>query len=312
MNLRRLAALLIVSMLADPVSADVQLVRLAPDNRSDFAPHGKEVDWIYNDILMRNEQIMAVVASSTPERKANMTVQQVGGCLIDLTRRDDPNDQLSAYYPGARSFTFSQPTVTTDGTRWQPLAESLVEPLAAQQIGLRFKGVPMEDAEGFQSLELTVTYWLRNDADAIEIESEYKNVTVKDTELRLLDSVRVDRDFELNVNTAINLFTANEYWWNQAYGVLPDGFRVDCSTESLEKKRPLLSFARGEQLSFVLPPGETMRLVRMVLPAASQLELLGRALRAGGRDGAGPGQGRGSRWPGEGSQGCSDHAVERR
>ena len=31
-----------------------------------------------------------------------MTVRDVGGCLIDLTRRDRQNDQLSAFYPGAQ------------------------------------------------------------------------------------------------------------------------------------------------------------------------------------------------------------------
>ena len=31
-----------------------------------------------------------------------MTVREVGGCLIDLTRRDRQNDQLSAFYPAAQ------------------------------------------------------------------------------------------------------------------------------------------------------------------------------------------------------------------
>jgi hypothetical protein len=36
-----------------------------------------------------------------------MTVRNVGGCLIDLTTRAHESDQLSAYYPGRRAFTFS-------------------------------------------------------------------------------------------------------------------------------------------------------------------------------------------------------------
>ena len=35
-------------------------------------------------------------------RNANMTVREVGGCLIDLTCRDRQSDQLSAFYPGGQ------------------------------------------------------------------------------------------------------------------------------------------------------------------------------------------------------------------
>ena len=43
-----------------------------------------------------------------------MTVRDVGGCLIDLTRRDRQSDQLSAFYPGAQS---SRPEIRRDRGR---------------------------------------------------------------------------------------------------------------------------------------------------------------------------------------------------
>ena len=68
----------------------------------DTSPQGKEVDGIYGDFALANDQIIAVVAIPRRGRNANMTVRDVGGCLIDLTRRDRQSDQLSAFYPGAQ------------------------------------------------------------------------------------------------------------------------------------------------------------------------------------------------------------------
>ena len=85
--------------LAWPASA-ADLVALSPQTWDRYIPHGKEVDGIYGDFAMTNDQIVAVIAHPKRGRNANMTVRDVGGCLIDLTRRDRQNDQLSAFYPG--------------------------------------------------------------------------------------------------------------------------------------------------------------------------------------------------------------------
>ena len=73
---------------------------LTEDNWDDWAPVGKEVDCIYGDIVLRNDRLIAVIAQPISGRNANMTVRNVGGSLIDLTQRNAPNDQLSAFYPG--------------------------------------------------------------------------------------------------------------------------------------------------------------------------------------------------------------------
>src|ERR1700748_3487164 len=98
---RRLSALVILSAFVAPARA-ADLVALSPQTWERYIPHGKEVDGIYGDFALANDQLMAVVPSPVRGRNANMTVRDVGGCLIDLTRRDRQSDQLSAFYPGAQ------------------------------------------------------------------------------------------------------------------------------------------------------------------------------------------------------------------
>src|SRR6516165_3009030 len=97
---RGLLALGLLTALVAPAGA-ADLVALSPQTWDRYIPEGKEVDGIYGDFAMTNDQLAAVIAHPRRGRNANMTVREVGGCLIDLTRRDRPNDQLSAFYPGA-------------------------------------------------------------------------------------------------------------------------------------------------------------------------------------------------------------------
>ncbi|MGI9466220.1 MAG: hypothetical protein ACR2OA_03765 [Rubripirellula sp.] len=60
---------------------------------------GKEIDWIDGDYVLRNDQVIAVIARPSAQRHANMTVRSVGACIIDFTRSDVESDQLSCYYP---------------------------------------------------------------------------------------------------------------------------------------------------------------------------------------------------------------------
>ncbi len=101
---RRVLVLVLLAALAPPARA-TDLVALSPQTWDRYNPQGKEVDGIYGDFAMVNDQIVAVVANPRRGRNANMTVRDVGGCLIDLTRRDRQSDQLSAFYPARSSAT---------------------------------------------------------------------------------------------------------------------------------------------------------------------------------------------------------------
>jgi hypothetical protein len=84
----------------------VEVAVLDEANWDRFAPAGKEVDAIYGDIVLRNQHLVAVIARPLATRHANMTVRDVAGALIDLTTREAPSDQLSAYYPGERRYPY--------------------------------------------------------------------------------------------------------------------------------------------------------------------------------------------------------------
>src|SRR5262245_7380252 len=90
-------------------AAAAELIVLDQGNWDQYVPEGKEVDAIYGDFILRHDKIVAVIAQAIPTRNANMTVRNVGGCLIDLTLRDRPNDQLSAFYPHGGDATMSGP-----------------------------------------------------------------------------------------------------------------------------------------------------------------------------------------------------------
>ena len=76
----------------------VEVKQLTEDNWADYIPAGEEMDAIYGDYVIRNEVLTAIIAQPTPTRNANLTIREVGGCVIDLTRHDSNNDQLGGFY----------------------------------------------------------------------------------------------------------------------------------------------------------------------------------------------------------------------
>ena len=89
-------------------SVPVEVIRLTDENWDAVAPRGKEVDAIAGDLVLRNRHLVAVIAQPLPTRHANLTVKAIAGALIDLTAREPQSDQLSAYYPGQREYTYRE------------------------------------------------------------------------------------------------------------------------------------------------------------------------------------------------------------
>src|SRR5262249_37154357 len=89
-----------------------------------------EVDAIYGDIVIRNDKVVAVIANPVDGRNANMTVKNVGGCVIDFTTRDKQNDQLQAYYPLAKSVNWrtvkTEPSLGKDGAAAKGTVVSII------------------------------------------------------------------------------------------------------------------------------------------------------------------------------------------
>lgn len=113
----------IALLFALPTYADSAEIRVIGEG-SEPEISGKEVDWIYGDYLMQNDQISVVIATPLSTRDANLTVRNIGASILDLTLNHPSNDQLSAYIPAAGRYLFHDPSMVEmghddDGVFWQ-------------------------------------------------------------------------------------------------------------------------------------------------------------------------------------------------
>jgi hypothetical protein len=249
-----LLALLAV-LLAAPASHGADLVQLTPDNWDEYAPRGKEVDCIYGDYVLRNDRIIAVIAKPIAGRNANMTVQGVRGAVIDLTLREAPNDQLSAFYPTAARY----PLALSGANEEEPRAQR------GERVAFT---VGAEAAEGHPAV--TVTYELADGAPALVVTTVYENSHDQPLEVDLVDALRADRSFAMDTTADRRLFWAYDEWWNQAYGVLAEDHTVRVTGGG----RPSLQYEHDGAARVRLAPGEKHTLVRRLFPAENTLDVM--------------------------------------
>lgn len=201
----------LAAMVLDVVSAPAILAQeatvvqeLNADNWDKLVPQGKEVDAIYGDVTLQNQYLRAVIAQPVATRNANMTVRNIGGCLIDLTRKNFDSDQLSAFYPGRRAFAFSD-LKTGDGS-------------------------VTVSAEGSDSKAAYSVIWgLPDDAQYLTAKSVWTNTTKADLTVVLEDDVRADGGKEDMVKSPAgthDLFWVHDVFWRQAYGIHAPGYRI--------------------------------------------------------------------------------------
>jgi hypothetical protein len=121
-----LALLGLLCGLASFSAKAAEWVTLSPDNFAEFAPPGKEAEAVWGDYVIRNDRVVAAVADATMiagRSAGRWAITSVAGAVIDFTRRDHPNDMLSAYYPAKARFKPDAPEAqalfTDDSTLWQ-------------------------------------------------------------------------------------------------------------------------------------------------------------------------------------------------
>lgn len=213
-------------------AADESTVLVQTLNESNWdalIPHGKEVDAIYGDMVMQNGHLRAVIAKPVVTRNANMTVRNVGGCLIDLTTLKHQSDQLSAFYPARRVFSFvdvaevdvANSLEVTNGVKTES-GEAAVSILAA----------PTKEKPG-----LRVTYSIQADKPYMAVTSEWKNTTDSDITLVMEDDLRADsgkEEMPKSPNGTVDLFSFQDIFWQQAYGVYAPGFKIRCDSNARE------------------------------------------------------------------------------
>ena len=212
---------------------------LSAENWEALVPQGKEVDAIYGDTTLQNQHLRAVIAQPVATRNANMTVRNIGGCLIDLTRRNFESDQLSAFYPGRRVFAFSD-----------------------LKIG---DGCVTVSAEGSDTKPAYSVIWsLPADAKSLTAKSVWKNTTKAELTVVLEDDLRADagkEDMPKSPTGTHDLFWVHDIFWQQAYGIHAPGYRIRVNGNARES---VLVFEPIDGKPVVLKPGESFELVRHI------------------------------------------------
>ncbi|MEM6690249.1 MAG: CehA/McbA family metallohydrolase [Planctomycetota bacterium] len=230
MKIRIAKALLscLMVIVGDRALHAVELFEITPETRPNIG--GKEVDWVDGDIVLRNDQLICIIAAPIGGRDANMTVRGVGGGIIDLTRLEDDNDQLSAFYPTAQQFKFIDPTTVTsavqgDTAYWQ------------------CQSIPNRDGA-----VATLRYELSDEDNAIactvDIDqgtSEVKSSNSKSA-VRSTCAVRADRTFKFDVlsfgDKSMGVFY--DTFFQQSYGIeLAEAFEPSWSKDRAKALAPL-------------------------------------------------------------------------
>ena len=224
----------------DLIAQETMIVReLSAENWDVLVPQGKEVDAIYGDTTLQNEHVTAVIARPVATRNANMTVRNIGGCLIDLTTRSHESDQLGAYFPGRRVFAFSD--------------------LKISEAGITVI------AEGSDSkAAYSVTWSLPADAKHLTVKSVWKNTTPADLTVALEDDLRADggkEDMPKAPAGTHDLFWVHDIYWQQAYGIHAPGYRIRVNGNARES---VLVYEPIDGTPVVLKPGESFELVRYI------------------------------------------------
>jgi hypothetical protein len=255
-----LSSLIAVAYLTSTLTA-AELATLGPDTWDEYVPQGKEVDCIYGDFILRNDRIVAVVAQPIAGRNANMTVRNVGGAVIDLTRRDRQNDQLSAFYPGGKEMAWRMVDTDVD----QAGGEGNQAARTANEVSLTCRA----EADGAKP-EAIVRYTLKDGWDWLLVETDYTNRGDQPLEITPIDEVRADGSFEKVRDGEAPLFWVYDKWFDQAYGLVAEERAPQAKSGT---HNSTIEYVRDHSPKVTLKPGESYSLTRRLFSAATLLEL---------------------------------------
>lgn len=245
----RFALAILVGCIGMQSGFAVEAIRITKANYAAVAPQGKEVDAIVGDWVLRNRSIVAVIAQTTPGRKANMTVRGVAGTLIDFTSTTRGSDQLSCFYPAGSSFLFEEPnalSIIIDGVE-QPPSEA--GKYSAEEISIVVRGL----AIGGQATTATVTYTLNDHSDALAFQTSVTNTS--DIELPVASEVGLRCDgslFVKRVDPPRQCYLAEDSYFRQTYAI-----RFSEGGLTADNARTV-TIRRDEQPAEPLPAGETL------------------------------------------------------
>jgi hypothetical protein len=273
-------------LLSSHAASAAEALTLSPDNAAEAAPAGKEADWIYGDHVLRNDRLVAVIGRPVATRNANMTVRGVAGCLIDLTSRTRPNDQLSCYYPAAGQAAYRSVAVAAEADG----GAAGVAPTAAGSLDVAAQGrmvrleYATESAPG--KLLVTTEYSLADGEDFLTVTTTWSNPTAASLAVDLADRVRADRTFASAIDAAANLAWWDDEWFGQTFAIMPVDarFRGQAAGVKAFPNRDPVGYEPGSGPVKELVPGGSVTLVRRVYAAPSLLAARGIAATLADRE----------------------------
>lgn len=263
-----------------PVS--VEVAQLTAENVGRFVPEGKEVDAIYGDYVLRNGLITAVIAQPLATRHANMTTKDVAGGLIDLTLRDVPSDQLTAFYPGKKAYAYRHAEVAV--ARGAQSALQPVDQLPATGVQAPVAAVTVVAEATADKPEVRTTYQLHADAPELTVLTVYVNRGQTPLTVTLEDDFRADggkEDMPRTPNGTVDAFWLHDRHWGQAYGIDSTGRKLQVNSDAKTTQIKYVDSA-GEAL-VKLAPGESTTLVRRIYPGRDVLQVLANHQRQQGQ-----------------------------
>lgn len=246
-----LAALFAQGLFVYAAARSADVIRLDESNWDATVPEGKEVDAIYGDWVLRNGEVIAVIGDAVEGRNANMTVRNVGGSLIDFTRRDEQSDQLSAYYPVGTGYKLAVP-IGVDRT-----------PAPGAVAALEFQGPALD---GRSTAE--VRYELADGARWLKITTRIANTSSEPLDLGHVEAIRADGEFEFGADDELGLFWAYDAFWRQAYGVAFADPTLRFALGKADRRGAELTLSAADPKQLSLASGEGREFVRYVFPAA--------------------------------------------
>ncbi len=266
--MRRVIALvtMVYPLLASHLPA-AELVTLTRSTWDTYAGGGKEADRIYGDFVLRNDKITLVVAKPIAGRNANMTVRNVGGAIIDLTLVAQPNDQLSAFYPGGKSLDWRKVQIDAPNGADPAIEDPTKAHIKAEAVHLTVQ------TEATPAAPLIETRYTLADGNAfVLVETTWHNQTDKPIKISPVDELRADQSFERVEEGETTMYWVYDKWWDQAYGIVADGAQIDAGV-ALDKRTLAARYVVDDEKSVEIEPGSQFRLIRRVFPGRHHAQL---------------------------------------
>lgn len=260
-------AAMLVALSASAVAGEV--VRLGESNWAEYAPRGKEVDAIYGDYALRSDTIVAVVGDPVPTRNANVSILNIGGAIVDMTRLDEQNDQLYCYFPFGADirggfYRISGPVDWPDAMPRTPGSAALA--FEAQAIaGL---------AERVDGVSITLGYELVDGEDFLRVLTLLKNESEDAAVVPIIDKTRADNEYVFYHDDRIPMWWCHDLYWRGSYGLvaLNSHSRPHRVGEQLSGRN---DYFTGESAGIEVPARGAFLLERLLIPGADTLAVHG-------------------------------------